>query len=109
MENYGKEICKAKVTFVFRGYGWLTLTTNGLFWNKSATSYLTFGVLNALTDDFLGIKLDEIEKIAKYTYFPGGGLSVITNQGKEFKFSFKHKKDFIVIYDYLTKVIQEKA
>ena len=28
-----KEIIKAKVTLVFTGYGWLTLTDAALFWN----------------------------------------------------------------------------
>lgn len=108
MDNIGNEICKAKVTFVLHGYGWLSLTTNGLFWNKSATSLLAFGALNALTEDFVGLRLDEISKVGKYTYFPGGGLVVVTNQGRELKFAFKHKKDFNTIYDYLTKIVRER-
>lgn len=103
MTELGDEIIKAKVTLVFKGYGWLTLTTKKLFWNKSATSYLTFGALNTMSEDFITISLDEIAKIGTYTYFPGGGLVVTTNQGKEFKIAFKHKKDFSVVYNYLTQ------
>ncbi len=96
-----KTIIKTRVTFVFRGYGDLTLTDAALIWNKSVTSYLAFGALNSATEDHVMIPLENIVQIEKYTYFPGGGLKVINNEGKEFKFSFKHKKDFKVIWDYL--------
>ncbi len=94
-------IMKTRVTFVFRGYGDLTLTDVALIWNKSATSYLVFGLMNVATDDHIMIPLENISVVDKYTYFPGGGLKIINNEGKEFKFSFKHKKDFNVIWDYL--------
>ena len=94
-------IIKARVTYVFNGYGDLTLTDKALLWNKSATSYLTFGVLNTLTDNNIFIPLEDISRIGKYTYFHGGGFLVITKTGKECKFSFKHRKDFKVVYDYL--------
>ena len=100
-----KEIIKAKVTLVFTGYGWLTLTDAALFWNKSATSYLTFGVLNAATSDHVCIPLTEIGKVGTYTYFPGGGLVVTTKTGKEYKIAFKHKKDFNVVYPYLSEYL----
>lgn len=96
-----KTIIKTRVTFVFRGYGDLTLTDAALIWNKSATSYLAFGAMNAATEDHVMIPLEDISVVDKYTYFPGGGLKIINNEGKEFKFSFKHKKDFVVIWDYL--------
>lgn len=102
MSELGTEIIKAKVTLVFRGYGWLTLTDKALYWNKSATSYLVFGALNAASEGHLYIPHDEIAKVGTYTYFPGGGLVITTNQGQEFKIAFKHKKDFKVVYDYLT-------
>ena len=97
-----KTIAKARVTYVFNGYGDLTLTDAALIWNKSATSYLAFGVINAATDNHLMIPLEDISRVGKYTYFPGGGLLVVTKTGREYKFSFKHKKDFAIIYDYLT-------
>lgn len=101
MSELGNEIIKAKVTLVFVGYGWLTLTDKLLYWNKSATSFLTFGALNAVTDSHMIILLEDVARVGKYTYFPGGGLIVITNKGKEYKIAFKHKKDFNVIYEYL--------
>ena len=58
-----KEIIKAKVTLVFTGYGWLTLTDAALFWNKLATSYLTFGVINVANLDRVCIPLTEIGKV----------------------------------------------
>ncbi len=94
-------IIKARVTYGFNGYGDLTLTDAALIWNKSATSYLAFGAMNAVTADHIMIPLENISLVDKYTYFPGGGLKVINNEGKEFKFSFKHKKDFNKIWDYL--------
>ena len=94
-------IMKTRVTYVFNGYGDLTLTDVALIWDKSATSYLAFGAMNATTDNHLMIPLDDISTIGKYTYFPGGGLLVIDKTGKEYKFSFKHKKDFKIIYEYL--------
>jgi hypothetical protein len=101
-----KTIGKARVTYVFNGYGDLTLTNVALIWNKSATSYLMFGAMNATTDNHLMIPLEDISSISKYTYFPGGGLLVTTKTGKEHKFSFKHKKDFETIYEYLMKQVR---
>ena len=95
-------IVKTRVTFVFRGYGDLMLTDAALIWNKSATSYLAFGTMNAITDDHVMIPLESISLFEKYTYLPGGGLRILNKEGKEYKFSFKHKKDFKVIWDYLS-------
>ncbi len=103
MNELGNEIIKAKVTLVLRGYGWLTLTDNILYWNKSATSYIAFGMLNTLTDSHICIPLENISNVGTYTYFPGGGLVVTTNAGEEFKIAFKHKKDFKVVFDYLNE------
>ena len=95
-----KVILKTRVTFVFNGYGDLTLTDAALIWNKSTTSYMAFGAMNAATEDHIMIPLENIFLVDKYTYFPGGGLKIINNEGREFKFSFKHKKDFNIILDY---------
>ena len=99
-------IIKARVTLVFTGYGDLTLTDAALIWNKSASSFLAFGVVNALTDNHLMIPLADIAKIGTYTYIPGGGLVVTKKDGKEYKIAFKKKKDFNVVYDYLTTHVQ---
>lgn len=98
-------VAKARVTFVFRGYGDLTLTDEELVWNKSATSFLTFGVVNALTENHRRIALADIRRIGTYTYYGGGGLLIVDKNGQEFKFSFKHKKDFNAIYGYLKRNI----
>lgn len=95
-------IATARVTYVMTGYGDLTLTDEALYWNKSATSFLAFGAANAMTDNHFYLPLSEIERVETYTYFPGGGLSVIDSRGKLYKFSFKHRKDHKIIYDYLT-------
>ena len=100
-----KTIIKTRVTYVLNGYGDLTLTDAALIWNKSATTYLAFGVMGAATGNHLMIPLGDISRISKYTYFPGGGLLVITKTGAEHKFSFKHRKDFETIYNYLMKVV----
>ena len=100
-----KTIAKARVTYVFNGYGDLTLTDVALIWNKSATSFLAFGAMNTMTDNHLMIPLEDISKIGTYTYFPGGGLVVTKKDGKEYKIAFKKKKDFKVAYDYLTNHI----
>ena len=98
-------IIKTRVTLVLTGYGDLTLTDAALIWNKSASSFLTFGALNALTDGHLMIPLTDIARVGTYTYFPGGGLVVTKKDGKEYKIAFKKKKDFNVVYDYLTNHI----
>ena len=98
-------IIKARVTLVLVGYGDLTLTDTALIWNKSASSVLTFGVANALTDDHLMIPLTDIARVGTYTYFPGGGLVITKTDGKEYKIAFKKKKDFTIVYEYLTKHI----
>lgn len=94
-------IITARVTFVMVGYGDLTLTDESLYWNKSATSLLTFGAGNAMTDNHFNLPLSEIINIETYTYFPGGGLSVTDNKGKVYKFSFKHKKELKIMFEYL--------
>ena len=96
-----KTIVKTRVTYVFNGYGDLTLTNVALIWNKSATSYLAFGLLSVVTDNHLMIPLEDILGVSTYPYFPGGGLLVVTKTGKEYKFSFKNKKDFKTMYDCL--------
>lgn len=97
-----KIIAKARVTLVFAGYGDLTLTNVSLIWNKSASSYLTFGALNALSENHLMIPITNIATIGTYTYFPGGGLVITQKDGKVYKIAFKKKKDFSVVYDYLS-------
>lgn len=99
-----KTIVKTRVTYVFNGYGDLTLTDAALIWNKSATTYLTFGVFGTMSNNHMMVALSDISRIGTYTYYPGGGLLVITKTGKEHKFSFKHKKDFKIVYDYLMKL-----
>lgn len=98
-------IIKARVTLVFTGYGDLTLTDAALIWNKSASSFLTFGAVNALTDNHLMIPLTDIARVGTYTYFPGGGLVVTRKDGREYKLAFKKKKDFNVVYNYLINYI----
>lgn len=98
-------IIKARVTLVFTGYGDLTLTDAALIWNKSASLFLAFGAVNALTDNHLMIPLDDIASVGTYTYFPGGGLVVTRKDGKEYKIAFKKKKDFTVVYEYLNNHI----
>lgn len=105
MSELGNEIKKARVTFVFRGYGDLTLTDQMLYWNKSASSFLTFGILNTLTDDHCSIHFSKISQVSTYRYV-NGGLLIRTNEGKEYKFGFKHKKDFDFFYNYLINKIK---
>ena len=98
-------IIKARVTLVFTGYGDLTLTDAALIWNKSASSFLTFGVMNLATDNHLMIPLCDVARVGTYTYYPGGGLIITRKDGKEYKIAFKKNKDFKVVYDYLTSYI----
>ena len=85
-------IIKARVTLVFTGYGDLTLTDAALIWNKSASSFLAFGALNALTDSHLMIPLTDIARVGTYTYFPGGGLVVTKKDGKNTKSPLRKRK-----------------
>lgn len=96
----------ARVTLVMHGYGDLSLTDKALFWNKSATSYLTFGVMATATDNHILIPFDDISKVGTYTYFPGGGLTLLMKDGKQYKIAFKKKKDFNYIYEYLKTAIK---
>ena len=108
MNELGTEILsKVKVTLVFTGYGLLTLTDKCLIWNKSATSFLSFGAFAAATDNHVMIPISDMEKIGTYTYITGG-LVVTTNTGKEYKIGFKRKKDFKVVYDYLKKEVNDQ-
>lgn len=98
-------IIKARVTLVFAGYGDLTLTDTALIWNKSATSFLVFGLVNMATDNHLMIPLVDIVRVGTYTYFPGGGLVITRSDGKEYKVAFKKKKEFKIVYEYLSEHI----
>lgn len=105
MDAYGTTtIIKARVTLVFTGYGDLTVTDTAVIWNKSATSFLTFGILNAATQNHLMIPLSDISRVGTYTYV-SGGLVLYLKNGKEYKIGFKKKKDFKITYDYLCKVV----
>lgn len=95
----------ARVTLVKVGYGDLSLTDKALFWNKSATSYLAFGVMAATTDNHILIPFENIATIGTYTYFPGGGIVLLLKDGKQYKIAFKKKKDFNFIYEYLKDAI----
>lgn len=101
MDDLGQEIMKAKVIFAMRGYGWLTLTTNALYWNKSATTYLALGIMGALSDDHLLIPFERIAKVDTYKAFSTLGIMITTKNGREFKMGFKHKKEFQPFYDNL--------
>lgn len=103
MNNYiGNGIIhKARVTLVMHGYGDLSLTDKALIWNKSATNYLAFGALGAISDNHILLPFENIAQIGTYTYFPGGGMTVLMKDGNLHKIAFKKKKDFNVIYPYL--------
>lgn len=105
MNDLGKEILtNAKVTLVFTGYGFLSITEKAVVWNKTATSYLAFGLMAAATDNHLFLPLEKIAKVETYTYFPGGGLILTTNEGRTYKIAFKKKKDFIVAHTFLSEI-----
>lgn len=107
MNDLGKEILiNAKVTLVFTGYGFLTITERAVVWNKSASSFFAFGVMAAATDNHLFLPLDEIAKVDTYTYFPGGGLVLTTKEGRIYKIAFKKKKDFTAAYAFLSEAIK---
>ncbi len=97
-------IYKARVTFVMHGYGDLSLTDNAIFWNKSATTYAAFGAVGAISDNHTLIPFDSIAQVGTYTYFPGGGMTVLLKDGKQYKIAFKKKKDFKFVYEYLKKL-----
>lgn len=103
-----KTICTTRVTYVMTGYGDLTLTDEALYWNKSASSFLVFGAVNAMTDSHFYLPLSDIASVSSYIYFPGGGLCITDVRGKLYKFSFKKKKDFVVIHDYLTELKEKQ-
>ena len=97
----------ARVTLVTCGYGDLSLTNKAVFWNKSATSYLAFGALAATTDDHILIPFENISKVGTYTYIPGGGITLLLKDGKQYKIAFKKKKDFNFVYEYLKNEINK--
>lgn len=103
MENYVSNgiIYTARVTLVKYGYGDLSLTDKAMFWNKSATTYVALGVMGAISDDHILIPFDNIASVGTYTYFPGGGITLLLKDGKQHKIAFKKKKDFNFVYEYL--------
>ena len=107
MNELGKEIVsQAKVTLVFTGYGFLTVTEKAVIWNKSASSYFAFGLAAVATKDHLYLPLEHIAKVGTYTYFPGGGLVLTTDEGRTYKIAFKKKADFTAAYNYLNQAVK---
>ena len=98
----------ARVTLVKVGYGDLSLTDKALFWNKSATSFLAFGVIAAATENHILIPFENISTVSTYTYYPGGGIVLLLKDGEQYKIAFKKKKDFNFIYEYLKNLINNK-
>lgn len=107
MNELGKEIVsQAKVTLVFNGYGFLTITEKAVIWNKSASSYFAFGLAAVATNDHLYLPLGHIAKVGTYTYFPGGGLILTTDEGCTYKVAFKKRADFTAAYSYLSQTVK---
>ena len=106
MNNYIENgvIYKARVTLVMYGYGDLSLTDSAMFWNKSATTYIAFGAMGSTSEDHALIPFDNIAQVGTYTYYPGGGLTLLLKDGKQYKIAFKKKKDFNFFYEYLKKL-----
>lgn len=100
-----EKICEGKAICVFHGEGVVTLTDTVLAWNKSAASYLLYGVMATMTDNLVSIPLSDIALVEKYTFIGGGGLKITTNRGEVVKFSVKSKKIFNTIYEYISNRI----
>lgn len=94
-------IYTARVTLVMHGYGDLSLTDKAVFWNKSGTTYVALGVMGAISDDHILIPFENIAQVGTYTYFPGGGMTLLLKDGKQYKVAFKKKKDFNFVYEYI--------
>ena len=104
-----EKICEGKAICVFRGEGILTLTDTVLVWNKSAASYLLYGVMATMTDNLVSIPLSDIAMVEKYLFVGGGGIKVTLKSGEAVKFSVKRKKQFNVIYEYICDRIKDGA
>lgn len=98
-----KKICECKAICVFHGEGVLMLTDDFLAWNKSALSFIMFGVAAAMSDNSVSINLSDIAFIDRYLFIGGGGLKVTTNTGEVFKFSIKSKNAYNLVFDYLNQ------
>lgn len=107
--HVNKVIHTARVTLVMFGYGDITLTPSALIWNKAATTYLAFGVMGALSDGHILIPIENITNVGTYTYIPGGGMTLLLKDGKQYKVAFKHKKDFNIVYEYLRDQITSRS
>lgn len=94
---------------MMKGYGELHLTDKALIWNKGALTYIAFGAMGALSEDFVAIPLDNIAEVGKYLYIGGGGLSLTDKQGKTHKISFGKKKDFKLVFDYLSELVEKRV
>ena len=102
-----EKICEGKAICVFRGEGVVTLTDSVLAWNKTAASYLLYGVMATLTDNAVSIPLSDIAMVEKYTFIGGGGLKLTLASGEVVKFSIKSKKNFNTIYEYIRNRVAE--
>ena len=104
-----EKICEGKAICVFRGEGVVTLTDSVLAWNKTAASYLLYGVMVTLTDNVVSIPLSDIALVEKYMFIGGGGLKVTLASGEVVKFSIKSKKSFNTIYGYIRNRMAEQV
>lgn len=102
-----EKIIECRAICAMHGYGILTLTNEFIAWNKSAVNLIAFGVFSTLSDNFVGVPLSKILCVERYTFIGGGGVKVILKTGEAVKFSIKPKRNFDVIYNYLTNRIHK--
>lgn len=103
-----EKICECKAICVFRGAGVLILTNTMLSWNKSASSFLLFGIMATQTENTVSIPLSDIAFVEKYTFLEGGGMKVTTSRGEIFKFSIMTKKAYSTVFDYINARTNDK-
>lgn len=84
------------------GVGKIILTNKHIIWSKSkGANFLMVGVLSLVTKGDTSVPLNQIISVDTYLFLGGGGLKLVLNNGKTYKFGFNSSKDRDVAMEYI--------
>ncbi|MFV0552935.1 MAG: hypothetical protein ACK5L6_13595 [Anaerorhabdus sp.] len=98
------EIFRVKVFRGYKGDGTLVITDECLYWNKSGSSYLKFGLINTMTDKHIHCSYENIGTVVLKKGLGRDGVIITTKQGEQLDFYFKKKLEAKEVYEYLCTI-----
>ena len=98
-------ILETKGSLVGGGTGKIVLTNKHIIWSKSAANIAMIGLASLITKGSTSVNLDNIISVDTFVFLGGGGLQILANDGKKYKFGFNKKADRDTAMSYIQKKI----